>query len=313
MTEFARIASLARLFGATRAHGVELGIGDDAAVLAPRSGERLVWTIDEQVEWVHFRSDLVDWHDVGWRSFMAAASDLAAMGARPWCALAALVLPADFPDEALFALAAGQQEASEAIGAPLVGGNLARGSAVSVATTLLGHARTPVRRDCAAAGELLWLAGDLGLAAAGLRGLLGGVVDSRLDAALRAWRRPVARIDAGLTMAARASAAMDISDGLVQDLGHLVRASGVRAMLDAARLLEHGGDCLAQAAAAIGADPLDLILEGGEDYAIVAASSSPLKGFVRIGEVVEGEGVFLRETTGERRVEVLGFDHFRKL
>ncbi len=93
MNEVGRVAMLARLLGRPVA-GVEVGIGDDAAVLSfGPDGSRLVWTIDEQVEGTHFRRELVSWRDVGWRSFMAAASDVAAMGARPWCALSALVLP----------------------------------------------------------------------------------------------------------------------------------------------------------------------------------------------------------------------------
>src|SRR5579883_2902466 len=98
MDEEGRIALLSRLLGAAPGGaGIEVGIGDDAAVLVPGAvgGERLVWTIDEQVEGTHFRRELLSWRDVGWRSFMAAASDVAAMGARPWCALGAMVLPED--------------------------------------------------------------------------------------------------------------------------------------------------------------------------------------------------------------------------
>src|SRR5580658_58633 len=101
MDEAARIALIARIL-AGPARGVELGIGDDAAVLlAPPGVGRLIWTIDEQVEGVHFRRDFASWRDVGWRSFQAAASDVAAMGARPWCALSALVLPESVDDAAL--------------------------------------------------------------------------------------------------------------------------------------------------------------------------------------------------------------------
>src|SRR5580658_1790205 len=93
---------------AAQAPGVPTGIGDDAAVLDSPGG-RIVWTIDEQVEGVHFRRDLLPWRDVGWRSFMAAASDVAAMGAVPWCALAALVLPEDVDDAALAEIVRGQR------------------------------------------------------------------------------------------------------------------------------------------------------------------------------------------------------------
>src|SRR5260370_79366 len=116
MDERARIALLARTLAASpgSAGGVEVGIGDDAAVLAS-PGRRMVWTIDEQVDGTHFERSFASWPDIGWRSFMAAASDVAAMGAEPWCALCALVLPDDVDDDALGAIARGQRDAAAAI------------------------------------------------------------------------------------------------------------------------------------------------------------------------------------------------------
>ena len=111
-SEGAKIERLAALFGQARGAGVTLGIGDDAAVLAPPPGESLVWTIDVQVDGVHFRRGWLELDDIGWRSFVAAASDLAAMGATPWCALGSLVLPPGFDDDAFDALAGGQAEAA---------------------------------------------------------------------------------------------------------------------------------------------------------------------------------------------------------
>src|SRR5580698_2435153 len=153
---------------AAQAPGVRTGIGDDAAVLDSPGG-RISWTLDEQVEGVHFRRDLLAWRDVGWRSFMAAASDVAAMGAVAWCALAALVLPDDVDDAALAEIVRGQREAAEEAGAPVVGGNLARGPALSIATTLLGTCERAIERGGARPGDGVWLAGRVGLAAAGLR------------------------------------------------------------------------------------------------------------------------------------------------
>ena len=140
MDEAARVAMLARVFGSeVRAAGVEVGIGDDAAVLrAPAlGGDLLVWTIDEQVEGTHFRRDLASWSDIGWRSLMAAASDVAAMGARARGVLCALVLPDDVDDAALEAIARGQREAADATGAPVLGGNLARGRVLSIVKRLV--------------------------------------------------------------------------------------------------------------------------------------------------------------------------------
>jgi thiamine-monophosphate kinase len=313
VNEAARIAMLARVLSAeaVQGEGIEIGIGDDAAVLSPvgAAGRRLVWTVDEQVEGTHFRRDLASWHDIGWRSFMAAASDVAAMGAVPWCALSALVLPDDLDDAALEELARGQSAAAATAGAPVVGGNLARGPALSIATTLLGTCERAILRRGAVAGDGLWMAGRVGMAAAGLRALgaqMGNV--AALGPAVDAWRKPRALVAEGRAMAAFAHAAVDVSDGLACDLGHLAETSGVRAELEASALL--ADEDLAAAARALGADALELALYGGEDYALVAASPVAIAGFRRIGEVTAGRGVNLRSSSGSRPIEPRGFDHF---
>ena len=318
-SEWTRIARLRAAFGAPRDPRVRVGIGDDAAVLAP-GPELLVWTIDASVESVHFRRDLLSLHDVGYRATMAAASDLAAMGAAPLGLLAALVLPPSITDDDLAALAAGQREAADAIGAAVIGGNLARGGELSITTTVLGAAARPLTRDGARPGDALWMAGPVGLAAAGLALLAGGAGErsagAGAEAAVRAWRRPLARIADGLRAAPRAGAAIDVSDGLAQDVGHIAEASDVSILLDAAAIV---GPELGAIAAEIGRDPLDLALRGGEDYAVVVtlAEGDALEGFVRIGEVaaraqrVRGARVALRRGDGEvTALDGGGFDHF---
>ena len=315
MDELGRIAVLSRIFssGFARARAsVEVGIGDDAAVLLANCTEgvvRLVWTIDEQVEGVHFRRDLVSWRDVGWRSFMAAASDVAAMGATPWCALAALVLPDDVDDEALAEIARGQRDAAAEIVAPVVGGNLSRGRALSIATTLLGKCERAVERAGARAGDGVWMAGRVGLAAAGMKALERSLAGGTWVApAVEAWRRPRALVTEGARMAGVAHAAIDVSDGLARDAGHLAQASGVALVLEEALLL--ADEELAAAARALDQSALDLALHGGEDYALVAACSEPIPGFRRIGEVRSGSGLVLRGANGETAIESRGFDHF---
>jgi thiamine-monophosphate kinase len=310
-SELERIARLARALG-VKCEGVEVGIGDDAAVLAI-DDELLVWTIDAQVEGTHFRRELISWRDVGWRATMAAASDLAAMGARPWCALAALALPSDVDDAAFDAIAAGQRAAADAIGAAIVGGNLARATEVSLTTTLLGRCARAIGRDGARAGDSIWIAGDVGLAAAGLRALASGdariAEDARIAVAVERWRTPRALVAEGLRMAAHAHAAIDVSDGLARDVAHVARASGVRVVIDADALLARA-PALRDAAGALGVSAIDLALHGGEDYALVVASSVALDGFARIGDVREGAGVALREDGAERDLAPHGFDHF---
>jgi thiamine-monophosphate kinase len=311
MDESARIEMLARIFGAN-VLGVEVGIGDDAAVLsAEHARGRIVWTIDEQVEGSHFQRDLLAWRDIGWRSFMAAASDLAAMGAAPWSALCALVLPDDVDDTALEQIAVGQRDAAVAVGAPIVGGNLARGATLSMATTLLGTCDRAVTRSGARPGDGLWMAGHVGLAAAGLRALRAGRgSEPSFGAAVAAWRGPRALIAEGRAMGPVVHAAIDVSDGLARDAGHIAQASAVELVLDEVAL--RSDTELQEAAAALGIDPLELALHGGEDYALVIASPAPVEGFRRIGEAKSGRGLVLRSQSGERELEPRGFDHFRK-
>lgn len=313
MNELERIQRLAQRFrqGGQGGQGIDLGIGDDAAVLVPQAGRKLVWTIDEQIEHTHFRRDLVGWADEGWRSFMAAASDLSAMGAEPWCALSALSFPRELDDSAIEELTEGQRLASEAVGAPIVGGNLARAREVSITTTLLGSAERPVERKGARPGDSLWIAGSLGLARAGLLALEQKSTDARLRRAIAAWQRPRALIAEGLAMAQVAHAAIDVSDGLAQDALHVARAGEVCLVLDEAQLLAHGGPALALAAQALGKAAIDLVLEGGEDYALLAASEVAPAGFAPIGRVRVGAGVVLATASGERVLEAHGFDHFR--
>jgi thiamine-monophosphate kinase len=309
---------------------VRVGIGDDAAVLdafAAGAGARasaggadaLVWTIDVQVDGTHFKTDWVSWEDVGWRSFMAAASDLAAMGAKPVAALSALVLAPSVDDDVLDALARGQAAAADVVGSPIVGGNLARGTETSITTTLLGRTHSPILRTGARPGDGLWLAGSVGLAAIGLELVEEHMEDPCMQdddtaTCLNAWRRPIARIDDGRAMSGIAHAAIDVSDGLAHDAWQLAEASGVRLVLDVAEILEAGGEALFSGAAVVGRDPVHFALHGGEDYALIAASARELPGFVQIGTIepfVEGARVHVKTARGTMPLEPRGFDHFR--
>lgn len=309
-SEFERIATLARRFAAP-ARGTVVGIGDDAAVLSP-AAVPLVWTIDAQIDGTHFRLDWLGWEDVGWRSFMAAASDLAAMGATPLAALSALSLADTVDDAALEALTEGQVKAARAVGAAIIGGNLARGTETSVTTTLLGEAPRAVLRSDARPGDGLFLAGRVGDAAAGLAALFRGPVDAETEACVATWRRPTARISEGLAMRDVATAALDISDGLSQDAGHIAEASGVALVIDEAMLRACASPDLVRAASALGQDVLELMLRGGEDYALLVTSKADaIPGFDRIGSVEAGMGVILQRMDKTRApIEGRGFDHF---
>ena len=295
---------------------------DDAAVLTSTS-DPLVWTIDAQVEGVHFRRDFMGMADIGYRATMAAVSDLGAMGAAPLGILAALILPTNFSDDDLRALVEGQAEAAREVGTPIVGGNLARGSELSITTTVLGEARRPITRAGARVGDEVVVAGALGLSGAGLLLLQAsvGATSARLDLhadaapALRAFRRPVARIAEGLAARNVATAGIDVSDGLAQDVGHLAQSSGVQVVLEASKLVTLE---LEKAARLVGADPLALALHGGEDFALVMTvpPGQVPPGFVSVGRVLAMENgradVVLDRGNGEFvGVERRGYDHFR--
>lgn len=301
------------MFGAPPSARVKLGIGDDAAIIASGPGE-LVWTVDASVEGVHFRRDYLSVEDIGWRSMMAATSDLAAMGARAIGALSALVLPRAFSDRDLEALARGQDEAARASGMAVLGGNLARGSELSITTTVLGETARPLLREGARPSDIIAVAGPLGLARGGLLALQRGLDLPLLAQAIQAWRRPVARMEAGLAAAKLASAGIDLSDGLSLDASRLAQASRVGIVLDAELLLAHGGQILADAARALGEDPIALALEGGEDYAILIACEGDAlpEGFSPIGHCKEECGLWLRSQAGDvLPLAAGGFDHFR--
>ena len=313
-SELLRVDRLGRLFGATPSHqGVLLSIGDDAAVLAPGMLP-LVWTVDTAVEGVHFRREWLTFEDIGWRSAMAASSDVAAMGARPLGLLSALVLPPSLTDEELEALARGQAAAAAALGTAVIGGNLSRGAELSLTTTVLGVAERPLERTAAKAGDLVALAGAVGLARAGLEALRRGPSSAATEPAIVAWRRPRARIAEGLVAAPLAHAAIDLSDGLALDAWRVATASRVRIELDEQRILESGGAELADAARAVSLEPLELALHGGEDYALLITLPEGLElpGFLPVGRCTEGQGIAVRDATGAvSDVVPSGFDHFQ--
>ncbi|RLB53191.1 MAG: thiamine-phosphate kinase [Deltaproteobacteria bacterium] len=298
-------------------HGAEtvIGIGDDAAVLEV-AGARLAWSVDVAVEDVHFRRDWLSFNELGYKAAMAALSDLAAMAARPCGVLSSLVLPEDLSDGQLAELAAGQAAACQELGTQVIGGNLSRGSGLSITTAVLGVVGDQVlRRDGARAGDQLYLGGAVGLAAAGLVALEAGSdqSDGALAPALAAWRQPKALLASALAVAPVARAGIDVSDGLALDAARLCEAGGLKVVLDPSRLVS---EALARAAAALDRSPLELALHGGEDYALLVAAPAGCQvvGLAPVGRFEAagpGEGmVWLQRGAAREAVSVRGFDHF---
>ncbi len=306
MAEFDLIAHIAAR--AVRRADVALGIGDDAAVLQPRPGEQLVACCDTLNVGVHFPHD-AEAADIGWKSLAVNLSDLAAMGATPAWALLSLSLPrAD--TEFVSGFMEGFAALADSAGVALVGGDTTSGP-LAITVTALGwvpHGQALLRSG-AKVGDVVCVSGTLGDAAAALHLYQHGArCEAPAQTALRArMARPGPRLDLGVALRGVAHAAIDVSDGLLADLAHVARASGVGIELDAAclpasnalRSVFDGDDC--RRFMAIGGDDYELA------FTLTAAAFETLcqtwdrqtLPITRIGRVVEGSGVVLRDAEGQ--------------
>ena len=309
-----------------------VGIGDDAAVLAAPDG-RVVATTDFLLEGRHFRRDWSSARDVGHKAAARSLADVAAMGAAPTALLVALAVPGDLPVSWARDLAAGLAAECARAGASVAGGDTARASSVLIAVTGLGDlaGRAPVRRSGAAPGDVVAVAGPLGHAAAGLALLSAGLTAEPLVAVqslVTAQLRPAPPYDAGPEAADLGATAMiDVSDGLLADLGHVADASGVLIDLASDRL--RPGEALLAAARAVTSarrqfdrtssgsplapadQALRWVLSGGEDHCFAATFPPGVRlpsRWTVIGEVRQGRGVLV---DGRPWVGEAGWDHFR--
>jgi thiamine-monophosphate kinase len=310
--EFALIERIHRRLARDDAR-VRIGIGDDAAVLAPMA-RGSVLSVDVGVEGVHFDRRWLTYEDVGWRGYVAALSDLAAMGAAPVAGLLSMVLPADLDEAAVLAVIDGVAAAADRYGAPVVGGNLSAGRQLALHSTVVGEApEAPLRRRGARVGDGVFVTGTVGAAALGWKLLSRGRGEApEARPFVARWRRPRARFDLVDRVSAVATACIDVSDGVLQDLGHVCAQSAVGADVEAARLpTEPGQRALA---AQIDEDPDELALSGGEDFELLFTApldAVPADLAVRIGVITEGEAVRALDADGaERRVRRPGHRHF---
>ncbi len=297
-SELARIAAFTRPFRGGPAAGVVAGPGDDCALLRPSPGRLLVAKVDEVVEGVHFGPAFRP-AEIGHKALAVALSDLAAAGATPRFCLVAIGCA---PDEArLPGIARGMATLAARHGVALVGGNFTRTAALSLGVTALGEVRPAhaLRRRGARAGDLLCVTGALGLAALGLRRLARGR-PARLGPAERAQLTPTPRVEFGRRLAGNARASIDLSDGLLHDLGQLCKRSGVGAELALEALP-------IPAAVRAAPDGLALALAGGEDYELLlAVAPARLAALQRIAQETGTPLTVIGRITRGRRLRLRG-------
>ena len=330
MTEFELIARwfaepAARMQRRARA-GIGLGIGDDCALLAPHAGCEIAVSTDMLVAGRHFFDD-VDPASLGWKTLAVNLSDLAAMGARPRAFTLALSLPA-IDEPWLSAFSEGLFECATAFDCELIGGDTTRGP-LTLCVTVFGEVAEgrALRRSAAIAGDDVWVSGSLGGAALALQ-RLGSSASGAIDAGLRAaLERLTPRVALGEALVGIAHAAIDVSDGLAQDLGHVLAASGCGATVWLAAL-----PCATEVASECDATRIRLALAGGDDYELCftapvsrraeveragAVSATPV---TRIGSIVAGRGLRVVDAEGADSRSAAhaidsalsaGFDHFR--
>ena len=302
--------------------------GDDAA--AWRTGEATeLFTTDTMVEGVHFTRVTTPWRDLGWKSMASNISDIAAMGGLPLYGLVTLGLPPDTEVDDIRELYSGMLDISNIYGAAIVGGDMVRSPVVFITVSLTGvHPGQPMLRSTAQPGDLVAVTGYLGSSCGGLRlmleeaaRMLGGsdAVLPEAEAFLRrAHRRPEPAVAEGRILSdAGVATAMDISDGLADDLSKLCRASGVSARLFAGQIPVH--PLMKQA---FPDQYLELALNGGEDYLLLFAAPEELMAQVMpqlspaaavIGEITEGTPgqVVIVDASGVEVTAGRGWDHYR--
>lgn len=298
----------------------KLGVGDDAALIAPSAGHDLVITTDTLVSGVHFLPD----HEpqaLGHKVLAVNLSDLAAMGARPRWVLLAMTLPkAD--EQWLTAFSDGFLGLARRHELDLVGGDTTRGP-LAFSVTALGEvvAGKALKRDQANVGDELWVSGQIGSAALALRHIRGDLrlKGQDLAACMARLEKPVARVELGMELIDVASSAIDVSDGLVADAGHLSQCSGVGIEINYVQIptvseIAHlKGDRQVREALLAGGDDYELLFTVPSAAAVQLDSISGRLGLAltRIGRIVAGNGVrVLDESGGLIEVDGGGYEHF---
>ena len=299
---------LIRRYFSRDAQAIDVGVGDDGAVITPTAGTQQVQVIDTLVEGVHFPADITA-ADVGYRAVAVNLSDVAAMGARPRWMTLALTL-SDKDELWVEDFAAGMFAAADEHGVVLVGGDTTRGDSVVVSINVTAEVEkdAALLRSGAKAGDSVFVTGTVGDAAAGLDLLQHGEHDEFL---VGRFLRPTARLELGRMLVGVAHAAIDISDGLAADLSKLLAASELGARIN----VENVPMSAALTARFDDDTALRYALSGGDDYELCftapADAVAAIDGITAIGTVTDDEGLVCRRGGEIVDVDVSGYRHFK--
>ena len=301
------------------AQETDLSVGDDAALIQDRAGHQLAISADMLVEGTHFLANCPAF-DIGWKSLAVNVSDMAAMGASPKWATLAIALPEENEDW-LAEFSRGFFACADAFGVSLIGGDTTRGP-LNICVQIMGEIPIglALRRDAAKINDEIWVSGTLGMAALGLASLQGKLAlnGDEKTACIRALQRPQARVELGLALRHIAHSAIDISDGLLADLGHILKLSKIGARLDWEAIPKLSTDKSITAATL-----QEAVLGGGDDYELCfTAPESAHAQIIEIGKQLNIQlsciGVThhehgLRVLDGDQTLEIkkAGYDHFK--
>jgi len=304
--EFALIDAIAARLAKSSAETVSVGIGDDSAVVSAKGGN-VVACLDMLTQGVHFRLDWSEAIDIGRKAAAQNLADIFAMGARPTALLVGLALPPETPVAWVMGLADGLSAEAAEVGVTVVGGDIVRSSSIVISVTALGElgGAKAILRSGAKPGDTLAIAGRLGFAQAGLLMLSRGFRSPRVLVGAHRVPEPPYEL---AKLATHATSMIDISDGLVSDLGHIAQASKVKINIESNKF--EIPEALAAAAAAFNGDAMEWILSGGEDHAFAATFKTALdvpSGWTIIGSVESGEPAV---TVDGESYSGKGWDHF---
>lgn len=322
--EFGLIGQIEKMLKRSAAvdRSVNLGIGDDAAVLLPRRNKSLIATVDCMIESSHFDLRYNDLRSVGWKAAAMNFSDIAAMGGIPRWMLVNLAVTEKMTLNDIRELYRGMTDCANRFNVRIVGGNTAKSNnELSVTVTVLGDCpkKKQLQRNGARPDDVIVLTGYPGLSAAGLQLLKSGKHDA-CRTAIRKQLRPVPRVDEIQTLLKnniRVNACIDVSDGLAADLRHVCDASDCGALLQSADIPFHAD--VKKTANFFSADPYENILHGGEDYELLMTmkeseflkAKKHLPELTRIGVMTREKGI--RISDAKNKISIIhktGFRHF---